>query len=321
MEKPDPRPDHWGSVVALAAPPGAGGASLVTSLQTAGLRGLVTDPRGLGPSHVASLADQILTAGQSTWWAPPERRSTWMAQPDVVALAQQQRSAVAKAAGQIIGPDPGQGAVWCDERHPLLLDLWLEGDPPISGVVLLWRSPEEAVHQLRGDGIRHQHAVALWEDAVQRTLASAVGQRVFVCNRDTLTEGGEELTSAILSFLDSCGVVHSVTAASLTSALALHPSPPRTASDTNTARPELVELLESLHGAHQAFAPVGELPLSSDSDELLSAHRAVLRLTAENRAAWLRADRADRDAAGALSQLAQSMTGIDVLVTHVLNAM
>jgi hypothetical protein len=62
------------------------------------------------------------------------------------------------------------------------------------------------------------------------------------------------------------------------------------------------------------------LLLSGNSNELLDAHRAVYRLTTEARSAWLLADRADREVVRAEARLTQSLTGVDFLVNHLLNA-
>jgi hypothetical protein len=236
-----------------------------------------------------------------------------MDEPAVVSLAGQQRQAVTEALQG--GGVAGQGALWFDERHPLLLDLWR--DRPLNGLVLVWDSPSDAVVELRAHGIKALHAAALWEDALQRALAAAVGQRTFVCSRTQLS-GSDEVAEALLSFLQTGGVGHNAAGAALTSVLAGHvPSSPGSEGD---GRAELTELLESRSGAHEEFASVGELLLSGNSNELLDAHRAVYRLTTEARSAWLLADRADREVVRAEARLTQSLTGVDFLVNHLLNA-
>jgi hypothetical protein len=308
------------SVIVLASTPGAGGAELATALQAAGLRRLVADQWGVSPAHAASYTERILAAAQATWWAPPEG-TTWLTEPEVVELSRQQRDAVVTAAGADRGTDQSRAVVWFDQRHPLLLKLWQRAIGADLGAVLLWSSPGQAVSALKEDGIRRQHALALWEDAVLRVLTSMVGQRVFVCNADQLYGGETESASAFLSFLDACGIEDSATPAALADALTSHPRPHPSAPDEDAAQADLVALLESRHGAHQEFASVGPRSLSSRSDELLAAHRAIYRLTAEARAAWLRTDEAERTAADAVAQLTQSMTGIDTLVNHLLRAM
>jgi hypothetical protein len=314
-----PHPIPTEVVVALVGTPGADAAPLALALKSAGVASLAADLWGIGASHVDSYSEQILAAGQAAWWAPPER-SRWMDEPEVIALVQQQRQAITSSLGSTGRSGAAHGAVWFDQRHSLLLDLWLGGDLPITGTILLWRPPGQAVQALQRDGIRHQHALALWEDAMHCTLTALVGRRVLVCNPDHLIDD-ESRAAALLSFLDTCGLAHTTTPSALSSALTEHvPASPPNANSPGTES-DLVALLESRNGEHQSLAPFTEIPRSPGAEEMLDAHRAIYRLTAEARSAWLRADRADREAADALAQLTQSMSGIDVLVNHLLNAM
>ncbi len=101
---------------------------------------------------------------------------------------------------------PARSAVWFDERHPLLLDLWLGDDPLIGGAILVWSSPQDAVIELAKDGIRRAHALALWEHAARRALTSLIGSDVFVCHRADLGGTDPAVWTALASFLQSWGL-------------------------------------------------------------------------------------------------------------------
>ncbi|HEX3794267.1 MAG TPA: hypothetical protein VHV57_07180 [Acidimicrobiales bacterium] len=289
-----PGPDSHGRtpVVALVAVPGANGAALARTFADASVPVI-----GAGDEWVAALnarSDEILAACQSNWWAPPEYRPHWKDDPAVGVLAQQQADDI-NAVSDVL--------VWFDPRHPLLIDLWLEQDIDVAGVVLVWDVPGSAVSTLKSDGIERLHALALWEHAVAHTLEALAGQRVFVCQRD-------EFEAATLDeFLQSCGLPALLTVPVV--------QPERTA---DAASHDLVSMLRGLAGFHAQFPAVSVPPLTGSSDELLRAHRTIYRVGAEAREAWLQADLHARALSRVQADLTQAMAGVNLMVEHLLNA-
>jgi hypothetical protein len=312
MPRMDPDASGGRPPVALLALPGVDGQSLSTALHRAGVHVLSPDA---GASRDTSWTADILASVQSTWWAPPEYRAGWMDQPEVLEYAERQKLAVDEA---MEAPRQGSGAVWFDERHPLLIDLWLRHGAIVEGVLLVWVSPDDAVDALRVDGIKRAHAIALWEHAARHALTSMVGSSAFVCSAASLA--GDSVPDGLSAFLSDSHLIDPAT-----SSFAATPTQSATPAshpdlDVDTACEELMGLLEQRRGGHTTFAPVGEVPLSAVSDELLDAHRSLYRVQRETQGAWRLAEKYRRESEGMTLRMGHTMAGVDFLVTHLINA-
>jgi hypothetical protein len=292
--------------VALLALPGVDGQALTTALRRAGVHVLSPDA---GASRVTSWSEDILAAVQSTWWAPPEYRTGWMDQPEVLEYAERQKLAVDEA---MEATRQGGGAVWFDERHPLLIDLWLRHGTLVDGVVLVWAPPGDAVDALRVDGIKRAHAIALWEHAARHALTSMVGSSAFVCDAAALADG--EVPDSLSAFLSDSHVIDPATSTQSSIPASLPDF------DVDTGCEELTGLLEQRQGGHATFAPVGEIPLSAVSEELLDARRSLYRMQRETQGAWRLAEKCRRESEGMTLRMGHTMAGVDFLVTHLINA-
>jgi hypothetical protein len=286
------------ALVALMALPGAQGSSVADAWSISGVP--VVDHA----AHASSLSDEILAACQSNWWAPPEYLPRWELEPEVAALAARQWERANASVG-------GTGTqVWWDQRHPLLIDLWLMPGRNLRAAVLLWDTPEQSVNALQGLGIRPVHAVALWEHATLHALAALVDQNVYVCHRRELSTGVPE---SLLTFLSANGIDVSAVGSPVSAA----------SLDTfdEGGLDDLLSVLESVSGPHDAFPTLVLPPMSAASSELLAAHRAAHRMGIEAREAWLLADRREREAARIQAELNSTVKGVDRVAAHLLNVL
>jgi hypothetical protein len=273
-----------------------------------------SERREPGTQPVTSYTESLLNACQAIWWAPPEYRPHWEAEPDVIELAERQRAALREV------QRPALGALWFDQRLPLLLDLWLGADPLVGAAVLVWSSPEDAVVELAKDGIRRAHALALWEHAARHALTSLIGSDVFVCRRGDLAGANPAVWTALGSFLQTWGLEAGIAGPPVLAA----DSPLAHETTKHDAHPALVTQLTDLAGAHRPLPELDDRGLGArlgpDAEELLDAHRAAYRIGVEARRAWRAVDRNQREVARLEAELTQTMDGVNLLVDRLLNA-
>ncbi len=206
--------------------------------------------------------------------------------------------------------DDGIAHVWWDEQHSLLIDLWLMPERSLRAAVLLWDTPEQSVSALQGLGIRPIHARALWEHATMHVLSALAGQRIYVCHRRELHAG---TPASLQAFMSENGI--DVSGADLPQGAVTLDGGGKDGFD------DLLSVLDSVSGPHEAF-PTLDLPaLSPVSSELLAAHRAAHRMGLEAREGWLLADRRERETARIQAELNQTMQGVDRVADHLLNAL
>jgi hypothetical protein len=266
-----------------------------------------------------SYSDQILAACQFSWRAPPEHSATLRDDEMASALADAQFHALMNGMRSVDLLGVGPGALWFDPWHALLLDLWTEKIPNFGGAILLWGSPDQARHELVRDGVMSLHATALWENAARSALAALAGQRVFVCHWGELLHNPDKSTRALLSFLDGCGLQHSVDSASLELAFAGAVEMEAASAEDPEEQAAITAFLSAQTGAHSDFASSSLGTLSHSAQELLTTQRALYRATAEGAEAWRMVDRIRREATTSPAELAQALAGVDSLVSHLLN--
>jgi hypothetical protein len=296
--------------MALIALPGSGGAPLADDLAA-----VVTTIRSSTPQ-----SDEILRACQSTWWAPPEYHPGWNEDPAVQELT---RSQLARVEAALEAAGPG-GALWFDERHCLLFELWQHDAPWLGDAVLVWEPPRLAADELGAEGIGPAHAVALWEYAADRALRALAGRRVFICSGRSLRDSSSGVADALTVFLAEGGVgpfgSGGLLGALSTQATVEGPQQEHEPEHTADSRVALLALLDRLSGAHDALSV--SLPTPSDVTlELLDAHRQAYRLGLEARTAWSLAERREREIAQVRADLSRTMAGADLMVSHLLNSL
>jgi hypothetical protein len=324
MSTADPTPPSDRPLIpllAVAGPPGSGGAMIAEALAAMGLHlvGGTSDTGGSagsvgtnsGASRLGRVGDELLGLLEGAWWAPPELSADWVHRPEVVDAVARGTTSVE----DLLTPDPdsphgvGRG-VWYDVRHALLLPVWRE-HPGVQAAVVTWRRPGATVAELALDGFSPMHALALWEAQLAGALEGAIGLPVLGVDVDQVAADPKKWAASAVTFLEDLGLElpsgaeeRATEALEASSGLTTGNGDQRIMAEEAAMASRLKGMLGEASGAHRRWEPATRYVLNPWTASLLSALRAA-RLSATQAAnAWVAAEDARRDMAAALSTLA-----------------
>ena len=241
------------------------------------LPGTEDNPRGYWESaSLTAFNDRILEAFESDWSCPPRLDPGWDAGPVLAEL----RSEAPELFSRVFPLEPW---VWKDPRNCITFPFWRAALDVEPVVVLVHRNPLEIAASLGArDDLGKLYSLALWERYLQSCLTAATGLTTLVTTYDEILDDPNAWCEGIRNFLDGVDVgTHELEPnaldyvdANLRHTTLTHQHAVSDPALSNGQR-ELLEILESLRGAHDALAlPV--LPDETPTTEALLAERRRL---------------------------------------------
>jgi hypothetical protein len=240
--------------------------------------------------RLTNLNNRLLFELGGSSLGPPELEPGWERRP---ALERRRRRAAKLFANVHTGPS----WVWKDPRNCITLPFWLEALPARPVVLLVHRDPLAIARSLETrQGLSRAMSLAVWERYLREALTHVRDLPVLVTRYADLVERPTAWGEATGAFLDG----HEVKRERPTDVEELErfvehggrdgSAAPAPGDEMSPAQHELIELLESLTGAHERFAAV-DLPAETGSTEPLLAERRradLLRVQMQERIGAMR---------------------------------
>ena len=241
------------------------------------LQGTDDNPRGYWESaSLTAFNDRILETLESDWSCPPKLEPGWEGGSALAEL----RSEAAELFCRMFPREPW---VWKDPRNCITLPFWraaLDVDPV---VVLVHRNPLEIAASLGArDDLGTLYSLALWERYLHSCLTAATGLTTLLTTYDEILDDPRAWCTGLRNFLDEVDVgTHELEPdaldyvdAKLRHTTLTHQQAVSDPALSNGQR-ELLEILESLRGDHEALA-LPALPDETPTTEALLAERRRL---------------------------------------------
>jgi hypothetical protein len=151
-------------------------------------------------SSLSIFDDQLLQLMGATWWAPPALSAGWAGRREISGMRDRGRRLFAAA-------HPTGRWVWKDPRACLLMPFWdLVLGPDMPRIVVLRNPAESAGSLLERNGIPREHAYALTERSLARSLRDSAGRPVFITTYDDLMAGIDDWCRRAAAYASANGV-------------------------------------------------------------------------------------------------------------------
>ena len=241
------------------------------------LPGTDDNPRGYWESaSLTSFNDRIFEAFESDWSCPPRLAPGWEKDPALAELR-------AEAPGLFSRAFPVESWLWKDPRNCITLPFWTMALDVEPVVVLVHRNPLEIAASLGArDDLGEVYCLALWERYLQSCLSAISGIPTLVTTYDDILENPAAWCESVRDFLSGVGVATGElepTAPDYVDTKLRHARLTRedVVGDpaVSSAQRELLDILETLRGAHDTLSVPGFPDETPTTEALLSERRRL----------------------------------------------